>query len=114
MSLKLVYKSSDLNPGPPALQRLDYARIRGDKPAIVYGWNLSPWVILICADGQDTPVTVAQPFCPFKWKGYLRAEALITKVDSGLMVPASPLAAADWRFWLEVSEFDQDLFPSPF
>jgi hypothetical protein len=110
--LRLVYKASELA-APPPDKSLDFSRMPPDRAAVIYGFNLSPFVFQIQDEGGQ-PLTIAQPFCPFKHRLNVRTEKIIVHVDSAAMAPAAPLGANDLRFWLEMSEHDQDLFPSAF
>ena len=110
--VKLLFRASDLA-AAPADKSIDIAHPPVGKALIVYGWNLSPFVFQIQDEGGQ-PLTIAQPFCPFKHRMVVQTEKLIVHADSAAMVPAAPLGASDLRFWIAIEEFDQDLFPSPF
>jgi hypothetical protein len=111
--LTKVFSGTDLA-AAPADKSLDITPRATDRPpSIIWGFNLSPYVFQIQKE-DGMVLTIAQPFCPFKYRLNVKTEKLIIHADSAAMAPAAPLAVADQRFWIGVDEFDQDLFPSPF
>ena len=109
--LKKIFTAADLA-APPPDKSVDITRMAPESVGIIYGWNLSPFVFQI-QDEAGAVISIALPFCPFKHKLNVRTEKLILHVDSAAMAPVAPLGAADLRFWIDCSEFDQDLIPGP-
>lgn len=114
MSLVKFLTNNDLAPGGVVTKPADRdfpSRMRADKPGWVHGYNNSPFVFEIQDEGGTT-LTLALPFTPFKHPLFVRTEKIIIHASTGAMVPANPLAPADLAFYLAVSEFEPDLYPS--
>lgn len=82
--------------------------MRPEKPAWVYGLNVSPYLFEIQNEGGQ-PITVVGPFAPFVHPIRARTEKIIWHVAATATGP-SPIPAAQWAVYAEISEWK----PGPF
>lgn len=99
--LTRIWQANDLAALPA--DREYPSRVRGDKPAWIFGFNLSPYLVEIQNESAEVQ-TISQPFEPFVHKLFARTEKLILHAvvtGAGGSIPATAYA-----FYIAVSEFE--------
>jgi hypothetical protein len=103
-----LYQASELGGGLPVDKQIE-SRTPSDRPSWVYGYNLSPFAFEIQEEGGN-PLTIAQPFTPFKHRLMVRRERLTFHAIAQQTINL-PIAAGQYAVYATVSEHEEDLIP---